>query len=380
MIVNLDYLPRAGGVMTGDVAFPTGKSILVGGIGDMNDGVRVSGIAIGSGYYALNIAHAEYDSPVLLRGVGDPEQDTDAVNKGYVYETVPHLGAVRPSILDNGLFCGSGLPVNQRGDTSWTTSGYHIDRWKHIQNTDDFPGSSVSGSIQSDGLHIGSGGIFEQPIEPDVLDCLAGKQITVSALVKAIGFGTFTTTVNTSGSYGSVVGSGGCSISIDYTNNNFKISNEMSSEIIVKGVKIEEGDTQTLAYQDDTGAWQLLPQPESDYATQLAKCQRYLMDITPNIAFNPAYFGQTGEGEAVFLVPTPVTMRIEPSVICNPDKIQIALNNGTFPVPTAVSVMLHTQGGVIIRCTVDMSGIAAFSPCDFRSSDITSKILLSAEL
>ena len=39
--------------------------------------------------------------------------------------------------------------------------------------------------------------------------------------------------------------------------------------------KLEIGDTQTLAYQDDTGAWQLLPQPESDYATQLARCQRY---------------------------------------------------------------------------------------------------------
>lgn len=277
----------------------------------MNDGVRVAGIAIGSGYYALNIAHAEYDSPVLLRGVGDPEQDTDAVNKGYVYETVPHLGAVRPSILDNGLFCGSGLPVNQRGDTSWTTSGYHIDRWKHIQNTDDFPGSSVSGSIQSNGLHIGSGGIFEQPIEPDVLDCLAGKQITVSALVKAIGFGTFTTTVNTSGSYGSVVGSGGCSISIDYTNNNFKISNEMSSEIIVKGVKIEEGDTQTLAYQDEDGAWQLLPQPESDYATQLAKCQRYLLlSITGD--YRASYISTNA---IIFVVPIPVTMRVSPTRI-----------------------------------------------------------------
>ena len=40
-------------------------------------------------------------------------------------------------------------------------------------------------------------------------------------------------------------------------------------------VKIEQGSTQTLAYQDSTGAWHLLPQPESDYATQLLKCQRY---------------------------------------------------------------------------------------------------------
>ena len=310
----------------------------------MNDGVRVSGIAIGSGYYALNIAHAEYDSPVLLRGVGDPEQDTDAVNKGYVYETVPHLGAVRPSILDNGLFCGSGLPVNQRGDTSWTTSGYHIDRWKHIQNTDDFPGSSVSGSIQSDGLHIGSGGIFEQPIEPDVLDCLAGKQITVSALVKAIGFGTFTTTVNTSGSYGSVVGSGGCSISIDYTNNNFKISNEMSSEIIVKGVKIEEGDTQTLAYQDEDGAWQLLPQPESDYATQLAKCQRYFFRSTANHYFSGCMYDASN---GVFLVPYSVEMRTAPAVT--------AKNSGTLRFYDNTAAVL-TAGNISVQ-SADGSGI-----------------------
>ena len=39
--------------------------------------------------------------------------------------------------------------------------------------------------------------------------------------------------------------------------------------------KLESGEGQTLAYQDEDGAWQLLPQPESDYATQLAKCQRY---------------------------------------------------------------------------------------------------------
>ena len=43
--------------------------------------------------------------------------------------------------------------------------------------------------------------------------------------------------------------------------------------------KLEIGDTQTLAYQDEDGAWQLLPQPESDYATQLARCQRYFQKI-----------------------------------------------------------------------------------------------------
>ena len=44
---------------------------------------------------------------------------------------------------------------------------------------------------------------------------------------------------------------------------------------LLQAAKLEEGSTQTLAYQDEDGAWQLLPQPESDYATQMLKCQRY---------------------------------------------------------------------------------------------------------
>lgn len=296
------------------------------------------------------------------------------------------MGAgVRPNIGDNCCFIGGGtagkLPVNQRGAISGSTSAdsYFIDRWQlqailgNISYELDTDGLSLTTSEGNQGIKQTLGTALE-----------TGKTYTSSVflangelLTKTFAYGS----VDIVDSYED---GGVWSFAIVKDNDLFVWYPliEYSGVNTVKPayVKLEEGSTQTLAYQDEDGAWQLLPQPESDYATQLAKCQRYLMDITPNIAFNPAYFGQTGEGEAVFLVPTPVTMRIAPSVICNPDKIQIALNNGTFPVPTAVSVVLHTQGGVIIRCTVDMSGIAAFSPCDFRSSDITSKILLSAEL
>lgn len=43
----------------------------------------------------------------------------------------------------------------------------------------------------------------------------------------------------------------------------------------VKSVKLEPGAKQTHARLDGTGVWKRLPQPDEDYAVQLAKCQRY---------------------------------------------------------------------------------------------------------
>lgn len=43
----------------------------------------------------------------------------------------------------------------------------------------------------------------------------------------------------------------------------------------VKSVKLEPGAKQTHARLDGAGVWKRLPQPDEDYAVQLAKCQRY---------------------------------------------------------------------------------------------------------
>lgn len=347
-----------------------------------------------STYYTSKYSGEQIDEAV--RKILDGEMTGDYADRQLSNLDTPqgalaNLGAgVRPNLLDNAIFIGGGsqqgggqLPVNQRGQTSYTVSGYCIDRWQ-LKN-------GISLTLESGGMQITRDSTSSAEMIVDFLpnslwEQIAGEIVTLSALVNgkliSVSFGAPVHLDQLMDSpdafvdnlYMDVYGtpnSNSCGV---------RFHSGASSTWTIQAVKLELGSIQTLAYQDEDGAWQLLPQPESDYATQLSKCQRYLMDITPNIVFNPAYFGQMGEGVAVFLVPTPVTMRIAPSVICNPDKIQIALNNGTFTVPTAVSVVLHTQGGVIIRCTVDMSGIAAFSPCDFRSSDITSKILLSAEL
>lgn len=313
------------------------------------------------------------DYPLTLIGAADRTLS----NLSNYQKALRNIGG-RPNrnLLDNWYFPQA---VNQRGDTSWNGFGYHLDRW--------YEEKSVAGSISAAGYHVRNAQTVIQRVEAKKLDQILGKTITVSCLLSdgrfATRTGTLPKTIGTE-NFG-IESSFGDGILFSATffprakSYQFgRIVNNSGGEVVVVACKTELGPTQTLAYQDEDGNWQLFETPS--FAEEMAKCQRYLMDITPSLVFNPAYFGQTYEGGAVFLVPTPVTMRIEPSVICNPDKIQIALNNGTFPVPTAVSVLLHTQGGVMIRCTVDMSGIAAFSPCDFRSSDITSKILLSAEL
>lgn len=88
-------------------------------------------------------------------------------------------------------------------------------------------------------------------------------------------------------------------------------SNESALSADVCGWKIEEGSNQTLAYQDADGAWQLIPQPNMDYAAQLAACQRYLQ-VYKNIVLSG---GSSSDGTRLFLqIPVLVGMRIRPVI------------------------------------------------------------------
>lgn len=79
----------------------------------------------------------------------------------------------------------------------------------------------------------------------------------------------------------------------------------------LKNAKLEPGANQTLAYQDSTGAWKLLPQPDADYGIQLAKCQRYQLAlwryfISPAVQFQPNYID--------FSITIPIEMRTTPAL------------------------------------------------------------------
>ena len=125
----------------------------------------------------------------------------------------------------------------------------------------------------------------------------------------------------------------------------------------VAATKLEEGSTQTLAYQDEDGAWKLLPQPESDYATQLAKCQRYQIALMNAMRIRAS---RLTTSEIYFFVPLPTKLRIAPAINGN-EKLEVySLSGGpvqegfTFSCPAGSAI----YNGVTIVATKTDHGLS----------------------
>ena len=193
-------------------------------------------------------------------------------------------GRPNRNLLDNWYFVGGGsqqgggqFPINQRGQTSYQNGVNAIDRW--ICNngaTVTINSSGVVISRTSDGPHE----IFIQRLPLSLLSQLAGQVVTLSAIINGqLGSSTFTMPEDLSTLIDSI------EILIDGLN--FDIydapsggncrarffSASSTSQFTLTAAKLELGSTQTLAYQDEDGNWQLFETP--DYGAELAKCQRY---------------------------------------------------------------------------------------------------------
>ena len=199
------------------------------------------------------------------------------------------------------------MAVNQRGDTSWTNFGYHLDRW--LIETD------ADGAIDSDGFHIGSGVIVIQKRPLEEANNLLGKTVTVSCLLSDGSFGFATggipNEIPAEGTGVSANIKGGVSFCVALFGNaksyQFgRISNNSGSEIVVVACKTEFGPQQTLAHQDEDGNWVLNEIP--DYGAELAKCQRYLIPLKRNSCTGPS----TSSTIAYLYFPVPVSMRETP--------------------------------------------------------------------
>lgn len=256
------------------------------------------------------------------------------------------LGAgVRPNELDNAYFVGGGtgwgvFPVNQRGVSGTiSTPGYFIDRWK-----------LVSGTVQ-----ITAAGLVLNGTIAQILPSSIGSIYTATALTTE----------------------GLLTCQYDDVSRTFTVTGTGQTFVFAK---LERGVGQTAAYQDANGEWQQLPQPDSDYAIQLEKCQAYLLDITPDRKFNASYVGFVSGQDAIFMVPIPTTMRTIPIVICNPSQIQIAIKGTSYATPESVSIVIYGNNYVTIICKIPDTGLTEYAVCDFRTAEDESKVLLSAEL
>lgn len=251
------------------------------------------------------------------------------------------LGAgVQPNLLDNAIFVGGGgqnsLPINQIAGQP--------DRWQLLQQN--YVEINESSITFTNTTGLGDGYYFQVvPLSKIKL----GETYTASALFLS-GLTTKYVTVVcfVPGSpgyqifYGGQVEGAGIS-SVTFTVPTDTIGIEFRFELgpygtigslETMGGKLEEGEGQTLAYQDSEGNWKLLPQPDSNYITQLQKCLFYFYRLFIKQYSRVGYGVQaTSTTQFVLSIPLPSIMRVSPAVTIN----------GTFEVEaTSGSVQLKS--------------------------------------
>ena len=172
-----------------------------------------------------------------------------------------NLGAgVRPNLVENWDFRS---PINQRGikDTIVQSGQYILDRWRVVYDSGASPKfNSQNGRISLDNSG-GSGNLFfEESVELKSIN--ENGQYTVSILCD-------------SGLYSSGIKPDGNRIYIPDSPFNCVLQKQSDNYIFQIGVMTGSVE-QLISVKLERGTvWGLIHQPESDYSTQLLKCQRY---------------------------------------------------------------------------------------------------------
>ena len=174
-------------------------------------------------------------------------------------------GVSNPNLLDNWYFVN---PVNQRGQTSYTGTGYGLDRWRQLYDS--------TYCLIKDGYVSFYGLDFGQMIETKTIPLnipLTYSVLTAEGILGSITFqfdGTQNQTVF--GPIGETKFKANFIYNWGNTYTPFFLQTE-GNVINVVAMKLELGSQQTLAHQDENGNWVLNEIP--DYGEQLARCQRY---------------------------------------------------------------------------------------------------------
>lgn len=215
-------------------------------------------------------------------------------------------GRPRKNLIRNWYFVGGGsqqgggqLPINQRGQTSYTggaTTTPCFDGW--------FLGPDLTADLERDFLLLTTGAAtkdyyFCQNLVSD------GEPYTFSVFVGTF-TGNFTPMLavqKTGGDYvfyamETVTQNSIASVTVSVPEGTtFRVmffwrgASNCTAEVIAMGA--EHGEGQTLGYPDSTGAWQLFETP--DYLETLQQCQRYLY-VAEGATDCAASFGGNGLG------------------------------------------------------------------------------------
>ena len=247
--------------------------------------------------------------------------------------TGPTAGS-NPNLLINGDF-----RVNQRGQSSYTGTGYTVDRWRNASFNNLTVTPLVSGLRLENTVDTGTGYILSYKFEDKDYLKLQGKTITISIKVsKNTGSHIYlrllangetvgdTNNTNNTGIFSKTITLPNSLNSLEFRIR--KSSGELNCEI--EYVKLELGSVAT-AYS---------PRP---YAEELAMCQRYYQTIENQVA-RASIYNNAGIN---FYVPLPVTLRTVPTLsLASGCGIQ-ATTGGQIDTGYSISVITPHHSNVI---------------------------------
>lgn len=278
-----------------------------------------------------------------------------------------------PNLLDNWYFVN---PVNQRGLKSYANSSgfYGIDRWRiasglsnscYVEINDGYV--SFVNANTTPGSYIYFGQNFEYDITP------TGVPRTVSIMDKDGILRSYTGQNGTSWEYDNGI----YVYQASQKSLNFRL--DAGKRLDMKAVKLELGSRQTFAHQDASGNWVLNEIP--NYEEQLARCQRYAINLSGPTAYGVLGFGIARDANvASIFCPLPVSMCTTPTVsfsgsLC----VSSTATVGGSPLVTAVRVDHINSNGITLDVTAP--GLTAGAACQlWRVGDSSAYILLSTDL
>ena len=292
-----------------------------------------------------------------------------------IADSTPISGAVKyrtnPNLLDNWYF---GRPVNQRGQTDYATGGvYTLDRWWMQYDT--------TLSIVDGGIKIGGKWDVQQYFE----NTLPNATYTLSLLYKDRTGSDPLRLIAGNRTDGDIAqteskdASGILSVTFSTATSNkvyFGFAGSVDNSAIIIAIKLELGDTQTLAHKEN-GVWVLNEIP--DFGEQLRRCQRYLFSTrgtTNYVCAGSGYISVDGT-EAIIVVPTPVSLRATPVCMVN-GILHVDTSYGECVTGNNVSLLNVGNGSLGIRMKI-IGSATPKSPC-FMWIDINNNLLFSADL
>lgn len=276
-----------------------------------------------------------------MDGLTDPEQDDEAARKAYVDKSVKAAAPI--NLLDNSDFTN---PVNQRGQTSYSGSGYTIDRWTLTNAYSSL--EIVAGGVK---LACDSMGTAAYPRQFVPGNSLKGKTVTVAICLED------GTIYSCYGAIPEAWPSSQQSIAIaemDTGNLTLAVSNDGTVFIQIKVNAGKSIIVRWAAMYVGTFTPDTIPayRPKG-YGAELAECQRYYL-VCNNF---PRIRGSFISSSRIdFVIPIPVSMRIKPS-IAESDFV-VSEINGIQQSGFTFSVFNNFQNAIAISATKTSHGLS----------------------